>query len=87
MSNYTKQIKDAVTLSKQEYLSLKQQAQAYRALAAKVFELPLKDPITEVADFKTAGLYTKEFLADLEDGLRKSSYARKYANQASPKRR
>ena len=88
MSNYTKQIKDAVTLSKQEYLSLKQQAQAYRALAAKVFELPLKDPVAEVvADFKTTGHYTKEFLTDLEDGLRKSSYARKYANQASPKRR
>ena len=87
MANHTKQFNNAITLSKQEYLRLKQQAQAYRALAAKVFEMPLKDPIAEVVtDFRTTGLYTKEFLADLEDGLRKSSYARKYANQTSPKR-
>ena len=88
MANHTKQFNNAITLSKQEYLRLKQQAQAYRALAAKVFEMPLRDPVAEVvADFKATDLYTKDFLADLEDGLRKSSYARKYANQASPKRR
>ncbi|MFH1225951.1 MAG: hypothetical protein V1684_01525 [bacterium] len=31
-----------------------------------------------VADFKATNLYTKEFLTDLEDGLHKSSYAKKY---------
>ena len=88
MANHAKQFNDAGTLSKQEYLRLKQQAQAYRTLAAKVFEMPLRDPVAEVvADFKATALYTKEFLVDLEDGLRKSSYVQKYANQAPSKRR
>ena len=84
MSNHATQKDDAVTLSKQEYLLLKQQAQAYRNLATQVYELPLKDPIGEVVeDFKTTKLYEDEFLADLEDGLRKSSYPKKHANQIS----
>lgn len=52
-----------------------------------MFELPLRDPIDEVvADLKAIDLYTDEFLLDLEDGLRKSSYAKKYANQTTRKR-
>lgn len=87
MANHPAPVNDAVTLSKQEYLRLKQQAQAYRIMAARMFELPLRDPVDEVvADFKATDLYTDEFLADLEDGLRKSSYAKKYANQTTQKR-
>lgn len=87
MANHTTQLKGAVTLPKQEYLRLKKQAQAYRFLAAKVFELPLRDAVSEVvSDFRAANLYSEEFLSDLEDGLRLSSYAKKYANQA-PKMR
>jgi hypothetical protein len=79
---------NVVTLPKVEYLRLKQQAEAYRTMAARMFELPLKDSVGEVvADFSATDLYTDEFLADLEDGLRKSSYAKKYANQASEARR
>jgi len=38
----------------------------------------IKDPIEEVInDFRKTNLYTKGFLADLEDGLKKSSYAKK----------
>jgi len=88
MANQTKQLNDTVTLLKQDYLRLKQEAEAYRNMVAKVFELPLRDPVGEVvADFRATDLYTDEFLTDLEDGLRKSSYAKKYAHQTSQKKR
>jgi len=45
MSNNTAQLSDAVTLPKQEYLRLKQQAQAYRIMAVRMFELLLINPI------------------------------------------
>ena len=81
MANHSTKVGGAVTLPKEEYLRLKQQALAYQNLATEVFELPFKNPIGEVvADFKATNLYTKEFLTDLEDGLRKSSYAKRYAS-------
>lgn len=84
MANRAAQLNDVVSLPKEEYLHLKQQAQFYRVMAARVFELPLRDPASDVvADFRATDLYEEEFLADLEDGLRKSSYAKKYANQIS----
>jgi hypothetical protein len=82
MANHTATINDTITLSKHDYLRLKKQAQAYLTMVARVFELPLRDPVEEVvSDFKATDLYTDEFLADLEDGLRKSSYSKRYANQ------
>lgn len=87
MANHTTQLKDPITLPKQEYLRLKKQAQAYRTLVAKVFEMPLRDPIDEVVtDFRAVDIYTDEFLNDLEDGLRKSSYAQSYADKNLKKR-
>lgn len=84
MANIIEKAKDAVTLPKKEYLRLKEDAQAYRDLAARVFELPLKDPVAAVvSDFRDTDLYTDEFIADLEDGLRQSSYSKNYANQAA----
>ncbi|EKD33136.1 MAG: hypothetical protein ACD_76C00086G0001 [uncultured bacterium] len=84
MENIATKTKDSVTLPKKEYLRLKREAEAYRNIATKVFELPLRDPVGEVvSDFRVDGLYTDEFLMDLENGLRKSSYAKKYANQTS----
>ena len=84
MANRTKQLNGAITLPKQEYLRLKQQAQAYRSLATQLFELPLRDAVGEVVtDFRDTNLYVDEFLTDLEQGLRKSSYAKKYAHQTS----
>jgi hypothetical protein len=75
-----------ISVPKQEYLSLKHQAQAYRNLVSSVFKQPLKDPVAEVVgDFKKTDLYTGEFLNDLEDGLSKSSYKQKYANQGIEK--
>ncbi len=64
-----------ITISKKEYAKLKSQALAYRKMAKSLFSAVVKDPISEVAeDFKATGLYNKNFLADLETGLRKSSY-------------
>lgn len=86
MSNRKEQlkVKNAVTLPKQEYLRLMQQAEAFRTLVAKMFELPLKDSINEVvADFRAIDLYSEEFLTDLEDGLRKSSYAKKVCKSSN----
>ncbi|PIV12640.1 MAG: hypothetical protein COS47_01405 [Candidatus Nealsonbacteria bacterium CG03_land_8_20_14_0_80_36_12] len=76
-----------VTLPKTEYEQLKRQAEAYRRFAARLFELAIRDPIEEVVeDFRKTNLYTKDFLKDLESGLRKSSYAKKYGNQTAKKR-
>lgn len=76
-----------VTLPKTEYEQLKKQAEAYRKFAANLFELVIRDPITEVMkDFRKTNLYTEEFLRDLEDGLRKSSYTQRYGNKAAKKR-
>ncbi|MBU2592358.1 hypothetical protein KKD61_02775 [Patescibacteria group bacterium] len=62
MANHTIQLNDPVTLSKQEYLRLKQQAQAYRTMAARMFELPLRDFIDEVvADFRATNSIQMNF--------------------------
>ncbi|MCX6786203.1 MAG: hypothetical protein NTZ18_05175 [Candidatus Komeilibacteria bacterium] len=84
MATQIKQLNNPVTLPKQEYLRLKQQAQAYRSMVARLFELPLRDPINEVmGDFRNTNLYADGFLSDLEEGLRKSSYAKKYGHQTA----
>ena len=71
-----------VAVPKTEYEKLKRQATAYRRFAEKFFESVIKDPIEEVVeDFRKTDLYTEEFLKDLENGLRKSSYAKKYGNK------
>lgn len=76
-----------VTIPKTEYEQLKQQAEAYRRFVVQLFELVIKSPVEEVVeDFRKTGLYTEEFLRDLESGLRKSSYAKKYGNKAVKRR-
>jgi len=64
-----------MTIEKNEYRSLKRQSSAYRKLAARLFEAVVKDDISSVIqDFARTNLYSKEFLAEFESGLRKSSY-------------
>ena len=76
-----------ITLPETEYKQLKRQADAYKKMAAKLFELTIKDPIEDVAeDFRKTKLYSVEFLKDLKSGLRKSSYVKSYANKALAKR-
>lgn len=63
-----------VTIPKQEYQSLKRQSEAYRAVATGRFEYIIRDSVeTVMKDFEKTGLYNKKFLADLENGLRRSS--------------
>lgn len=76
-----------VILSKTEYNALKRQAEAYRKFAARFFETAVSDPVKDVvSDFRKTGLYTKSFLKDIESGLKKSSYLKKYAHKAIKKR-
>ncbi len=66
-----------ITIPKVEYIKLKKQSRAYRAVATRLLELLIKDPIkTIVEDFRNVGLYSKEFLIDMENGLLKSSYGK-----------
>lgn len=66
-----------ITITKQEYLKLEKQANAYRKLVSRLFESVIKDPIQEVVDdFRRTNLYTNEFLKDLDKGLRQSSYGK-----------
>lgn len=65
-----------ITISKTEYSKLKKESKAYRNVAARLFELIIKDPIKNIIeDFRASNLYSREFIADLESGLRKSSYS------------
>ncbi len=67
----------SITISREEYLQLKQQATAYKNITSRVFRSVLEDPIQEVVkDFRNTDLYADGFLADLESGLRQSSYAK-----------
>ncbi|MBI2024878.1 MAG: hypothetical protein HYT03_02220 [Candidatus Harrisonbacteria bacterium] len=76
-----------VTLPETEYKQLKRQADAYKKMATKLFELAIKDPVENVVeDFRRTDLYTQEFLKDLESGLQKSSYIRNYGNKTPAKR-
>jgi len=68
---------ETITIPKTEYKKLLARAKAYEKLAKSIFENAIKDPVTEiVSDFKNTDLYSKEFLNDLEDGLKKSSLAK-----------
>ena len=68
---------DTIVIPKTEYRRLRRQAGAYRKIAGKFNALVLRDSAGEVAgDFKKTGIYTDQFIRDLETGLRKSSYAR-----------
>ena len=70
---------NTITIPKKEYAKLKKEASAYHKLARIVFTPPPRAPIKEVIeDFRKTGLYTENFLKDLEDGLGRSSH---YAKQ------
>ena len=66
-----------VTISKKEYKELKEQSKAYKKIATKLFSAVVKSSVEDVVvDFKNTGLYSKEFILDLQKGLEKSSYSR-----------
>ncbi|MEK7098982.1 MAG: hypothetical protein AAB916_00505 [Patescibacteria group bacterium] len=68
---------DTIVIPKTEYRRLRREADAYKKMAGDLNALILHDSVSEaVDDFKKTGLYTDEFINDLETGLRRSSYAR-----------
>ena len=67
-----------IAIPKTEYVRLQRQAAAYRKLTQKLFESVLHDAVGDtVEDFRRTSLYSENFLRDLEEGLRKSSYGKK----------
>jgi len=66
---------NTITISKKEYKRLQSEARAYRAITSRVLDSVVHDtPDAVVADFRATELYTDEFLEDLSEGLKKSSY-------------
>lgn len=75
---------EKVVISKNEYQQLKRDALAYRRFSAQFFASVIKNPIDAVVnDFKKTNLYSPAFLDDLQSGLSKSSYAKKYAHKTT----
>ncbi|MEA3463902.1 MAG: hypothetical protein U9R14_02405 [Patescibacteria group bacterium] len=76
-----------ITLPKTEYQRLKLQSKAYQKIMGKFFELAVKEPLWQIVDdFRKTNIYTEDFLKDLENGLKKSSYLRHYENKTPAKR-
>ncbi|MDA1169025.1 MAG: hypothetical protein O3A36_01660 [bacterium] len=68
----------SVTIPKTEYQRLEREAKAYRKFAERFFESVLEDSVPSIMrDFKETGLYSEEFLLDLENGLKKSAHVKK----------
>ena len=66
---------ETITIPKNEYRKLISKAKAYQKLAEHFFEGALGASAKDVVeDFRKTNLYTEEFLADLEKGLKKSTY-------------
>lgn len=69
---------ETIAIAKTEYTQLRRQASAYKKMAQNLHGLLLRDSVEEVVvDFRKTGLYEENFLSDLEQGLRRSSYAKK----------
>ena len=76
-----------ISVPKTQYDRIARQAKAYRAFVARFFESVIRDPVEDVVgDFRESGLYAEEFLRDMEDGLRRSSYAKRHGTSPAPKR-
>ena len=60
-----------VTIPKIEYQVLVRQANAYRKIASGFATQAIETPVTQVVEnFRATKKYSKEFLADFEDGLK-----------------
>lgn len=68
----------SITIEKTEYDRLERELKTYRKFAERFFESVLEGSVSDVVqDFKDANVYSEDFLEDLEDGLKKSSYGKK----------
>ena len=65
---------ETITIPKEEYELLKSQAQIYKIIASDFFKTIGNDNLKNLmSEFKETNLYSEDFLADLENGLSKSS--------------
>ncbi len=84
---YTASMAVRVTIPKAEYTRLKREAEAYRRFSVQFFQTAIQEPVKDVVeDFRKTNLYSEKFLVDLEDGLRKSSYAKSHGIKSASKR-
>lgn len=66
---------NTLTIPKNEYDLLNQQALAYKNLVSRLFEFIVKDSEENlINDFRLTNLYSEDFLNDLKSGIHKSSY-------------
>ena len=68
-----------ITLPKIEYLDLKKRAEAFDKMVAGINPSFFFTPVEKsrkriISDFSKTKLYSKEFLKDLEKGLKRSSF-------------
>lgn len=69
---------ETVKIPKKEYKRLLQVDSAYKKILSEVYKSKLDGDLNDVVrDFRDTNLYTDEFLTDLADGLKKSSYFEK----------
>jgi len=60
-----------VTIPKTQYQALVRQANAYRKIASGFATQVIETPVTQVVEnFRATKKYSKEFIVDLEDGLK-----------------
>ena len=60
-----------ITISRNRYQTLLSQANAYKKLASNFASQIVEEPLAEVMkNFRSSGKYSKDFISDLEDGLK-----------------
>lgn len=69
---------ETIKIEKKEYKRLLSVESAYKKIVGEVYNSKLNDSVNDVIkDFDETKLYTAEFLKELGDGLKKSSYFNK----------
>lgn len=69
---------ETIKIDKKEYKRLLKVESAYKKIVGEVYNTKLNDSLNDVVkDFEETKLYSTEFLKDLGDGLKKSTYFNK----------
>jgi hypothetical protein len=66
---------DKITIEKKEYERLLRVESAYKKIVGEVYNSILNDSVIDIiSDYDETKIYSAEFLKDLGEGLKKSSY-------------
>jgi hypothetical protein len=69
---------DTIKIDKKEYKRLLRVESAYKKIVGEVYNSKLNDSVNDVIkDFDETKLYSAEFLKDLGEGLKQSTYFNK----------